>query len=224
VLDAACRAAEIYRVSSPGELSDLCQSLVAGKRMTGRRTAIISEAGGCCTVTADIASSYGLDVRPFSEALQEELRGIISARVGPVNPLDLGGDEREALHRSASALIESSEVDGVLIVGLLGFYSSHGVRGAPADTEDDALDEIRAAERLVAIAGRSRKPLVVSTVAPDSRVGDVLRSGGVYVHHDFEQPLRLLDASRCQRLRHRSRYLGSATGTRGGCSRRVASH
>jgi acyl-CoA synthetase (NDP forming) len=193
VLEAASQAAGIYLARSTAELSDLLQSLVAGKRMTGRRTAIISEAGGCCTVTADLASSYGLELQPFSLEVQFDLRGIISERVAPGNPLDLGGDEREALARSAKTLLEASDVDGLLIVGLLGFYSSHGIKGAPANAEEDALDEIRAAGRLVAIAGQSSKPMVVSTVAPASRAADVLRGGGIYVHGDFEPPLRLLE-------------------------------
>jgi acyl-CoA synthetase (NDP forming) len=193
VVESACEAAGIYRASSPGELSDLAQSLVAGKRMQGRRTAIVSEGGGHCTMTADLASSFGLEVEPFSPPLQEQLRTIISARVGAANPLDLGGDEREALTGSAEMLLQAPEVDGVLIVGLLGFYSSHGVSGAPADTPDDALDEVHAAERLVAIARESAKPMFVSTVAPDSGVGDVLRAGGVYVNREFEPPLRLLE-------------------------------
>ncbi|MDA2986126.1 MAG: acetate--CoA ligase family protein [Actinomycetota bacterium] len=193
LIDAACRSAGIFRADSPGEMSDLLFALTRGKRSNGHRTAIVSEGGGSCTIAADLASATGLEVVPFSSELAAALVGVVRAGVRIDNPLDLGGDERPALAASTKLLAEDDGVDAVLVAGLLGWYSGDGdVDGAPQDAPESAQLEVDAAHAIAGVARQTSKPIVVSTVIPKSAAGRILTSAGVFVHREYEPPLRLL--------------------------------
>ena len=79
-IDAACRAAGIVRVSTPRELVEVAQLLLAPDPPRGRRVAIVTDGGGSAVVAADLASAAGLELpialgRPVGKA-----RGCHAAR------------------------------------------------------------------------------------------------------------------------------------------------
>jgi len=190
-IDAACEAAGIERVSTPQQMIDVIEGLLLGSAATGRRVAVLADGGGHGALAADVVEAAGLSVTAFSSELAARLTGAIGTTGGTDNPVDLaGGGEQDiwSFQRAMDELLESSEVDAVLLTGYFGAYSSYGpeLAGAEREVAPGLARSIRA----------TRKPVVVHSMHPlaaedASRGGDeeplaLLRSGDVPVYADVE--------------------------------------
>jgi acyl-CoA synthetase (NDP forming) len=179
-IDAACSAAGIVRVSTPKELVDAAQALLAPARLRGRRIAVMGDGGGHCAVAADVLSETGFELPPLSERLRGQVAAMLPASAATANPVDFaGGGEQDVTTypRVARALLASGEVDAVLLTGYFGGYGDG--------------PELRAAEELAGMA-----PLVVHTMHADSGAAAALRAGGVPVCREIEAAARMLDVLR----------------------------
>jgi acyl-CoA synthetase (NDP forming)/GNAT superfamily N-acetyltransferase len=84
---------------------------------SGRRVAIVSNAGGLGVLAADAADANGLAVPELSADLRAELGGQVSGTTGTSNPIDLGaGASADNLRGVVEPLLASSEVDALLVV------------------------------------------------------------------------------------------------------------
>lgn len=82
----------------------------------GARLGIVSNAGGIGVLAADTAEDLGLHVPEFSPRLRDTLQALVHGTVGTSNPVDLGaGASAEHLSGAASAILESGEVDALLV-------------------------------------------------------------------------------------------------------------
>ena len=81
-------------------------------------------------------------------------------------------------------LLASEQVDGVLLTGYFGGYS----------TEQSNLTEpeLAAARQMAAAVAAQGKPLVVQTIYPDGPSAQVLRAAGVSVHRDVDRACAVL--------------------------------
>ncbi|HYA09817.1 MAG TPA: CoA-binding protein, partial [Gaiellaceae bacterium] len=126
-VDAACRAAGIVRVSTPRELVEVAQLLLAPNQPEGRRAAIVTDGGGSAVVAADLASAAGLELPTLSDELSAELAAVLPETATTTNPVDFAGAGEQDLRsyeRVPRLLLESGEVDAVLLTGYLGGYSA----------------------------------------------------------------------------------------------------
>jgi acyl-CoA synthetase (NDP forming) len=179
VVDAACAAAGVLRAESPEHLVDLVAGLDSPRRSTGRRVAVLTDGGGHGAVAADALGAAGLHTPVLSPALRARLSELLWPQSAVANPVDLAGmGEQDPLSylRATSALLESGEVDGVLLTGYFGGYSL-----LPTSL---AQRELTTAADLVSRITGQTKPVVVHTVYPDSPSSRVLRGAGVPVHRD----------------------------------------
>src|SRR5258708_30915622 len=113
-VDAACRAAGILRVSTPREMVELAQGLLAPHQPRGPRVGVAGDGGGHVALAADLATGYGLVVPAVSRALSEKLASTLPTNAATRNPVDLaGGGEQDFFNyaRGIGALLESGEVD-----------------------------------------------------------------------------------------------------------------
>ena len=193
-VDAACRAAGVYRVETPRELVDLGQALLAKQRPRGRRIAIIGDGGGYGAVAADLCGSHGLELPVLEAQTQEALRGVLPPTAATANPVDLAGAGEQdtfSFARSTRILLEAPEVDAVLFTAYYGGYSEQS-------------DELR--EREVEVAGvlaeavaETGRTLIVHTMYWDSPPARALRAAGVPVYRAIESAVsslaRLVDGS-----------------------------
>ena len=76
-VDAACRAAGVYRVDSPRELVDLAQALLSTARPSGRRVAVVGDGGGYGAVAADLCGAHGLTLPELSATTQAILQSLL---------------------------------------------------------------------------------------------------------------------------------------------------
>ena len=178
-VDAACRAAGVFRVSTPRELVDLAHALCAGPRPRGRRVAVVGDGGGHGVIAADVAIGLGLEVPPFTDGLAGRLGEVLPPRAATRNPVDTAGGEGDfwTYERLPRVVLESGEVDAVLLTGYFGGY------GQDEELRESELEVAQVIPRAPAESGR---PLVVQTMYAGSPAAATLRAGGVPVYREIE--------------------------------------
>lgn len=179
-IDAACRAAGIVRVTTPKELVDVAQGLLARRRPAGRRLALVGDGGGTGVIAADAATAAGLVLPPLSDGLRARLR--LPATSVTSNPVDLAGageQDVQSYERVVRAILESAEVDAVLLTGYLGGYG--GIAG-------DGLGarELEVARALAEAAGDGAGALACQLMYWDAAPARELRAAGIPVHREIE--------------------------------------
>ncbi len=186
-VDAACRSAGIVRVATPRELIDAAQLLLAARRPRGRRLAVVGDGGGTGVIAADVAAAAGLDLPTLSDGLRAQLSQDLPSTSVTANPVDLAGAGEQdfgSYARVIGGILESGEVDTVLLTGYLGGYG-----GQHDDLEAVELDVARS---LAAAADASGRALVCHLMYADAPPARLLRREGVPVYREIEGGLRTL--------------------------------
>lgn len=185
-VDAACRAAGIVRVSTPKELVDVAQALRASSRPQGRRVAIVGDGGGTGVIAADRATELGLELPSLSPALTARLREHMPTVVTD-NPVDLAGSGEQDFanfERATRLVLESGEVDAVVMTGYFGGYS---------EMSDEFRErETAVAHAIVAAVEEIGRPLLVQAMFWRSAPAGALREGRVPVYREIEAALGAL--------------------------------
>jgi acyl-CoA synthetase (NDP forming) len=187
VIDAACGAAGIERVRSPQELVDVAEALLRQPRPRGQRVAVLADGGGHAGVAAGLAAAAGLEVPALSAPLAARLREELGPAAATANPIDLAGaGERDVtcFERVADLMLESGEVDALLMTGYFGGYGEYA--------ESLRERELAVAERLAAVVPARGRPLYVHTMNAESPAADVLRRRGVPVQPAIERAVATL--------------------------------
>ena len=178
-IDAACIAAGVVRVSTPRELVDVAQLLLAPDLPRGRRVAIVTDGGGSAVVAADLASVAGLELPPLSEDLSARLAAVMPHTATTTNPVDFAGAGEQDLssyERVPRLLLESGEVDSVLLTGYLGGYSATSGELREPETE--------AARGLARASTETGRTTLVQTMYWQEAPAVALRAAGVPVYRD----------------------------------------
>jgi acyl-CoA synthetase (NDP forming) len=187
VVDAACAAGGVRRVDHPAHLVGLIEGLLGPRRMPGRRVAVLTDGGGHGAVAADALTIAGLETPLLEEPTRARLRDVLWASSGVANPVDLAGAgdlDPMGYARAVEVLLSGPEVDGVLVTGYFGGYSSE--LGAVHDIE------LTAAHAIAASARAQHKPVVVHTIFPNGPTAALLRAAGVPVHRDVDRACAVL--------------------------------
>jgi acetate---CoA ligase (ADP-forming) len=187
VVDAACAAVGARRVDHPTQLADLLLALRSPQRMTGDGVAILTDGGGHGAVAADALASAGLSTPALTGSLVGELESALWAHATVTNPVDLAGAGEQdvaSYARGVELLLASDQVDGVLLTGFFGGYST--------EQSDLAAPELAAAARMASVVAAQGKPLVVQTIYPESPSAEVLRDAGIPVHRDVDRACAVL--------------------------------
>jgi len=127
-----------------------------------------------------VIADAGFDVPELSEPLQAAIKQRI-AKASPQNPVDLAGGGEEDFFSyafAARALLESDELDGVLMTGYFGGYSQYSEAFSERETE--------VAREIARAAADTGKPLVAQSMYPDAPPSAALREGGVPVYLTIE--------------------------------------
>jgi acyl-CoA synthetase (NDP forming) len=185
-VDAACRAAGIVRVSTPQELVDVAKALLVGRRPRGPRVAVFGDGGGHGVVAADLAGAFGLEVPVLSDALRSELASVLRATATTTNPIDFAGGEEDLarFEQVARILLDSDEVDALLLTGYFGGYGG--------EVAELSAREVDVAVALARAAAALERPLVVHTIYPESAAASALRAEGVLVYREIERAVQAL--------------------------------
>jgi acyl-CoA synthetase (NDP forming) len=185
-IEAASVAAGIELVSSPKEVVDLAQALLAGRRPQGKRIALAADGGGHTVVASDLAAAAGLELPALSEATRARLAEALPPTASLVNPVDFaGGGEQDisSFAKVARALLESGEVDAVLFTGYFGGYAHY--------SEEFRRREVESAEGMAKAAADTGLPLLAHTMYWRSQPAEMLRASGVPVFREVEAAVRV---------------------------------
>ena len=187
VIDAACAAVGAHRVHHPTEMADLLVALRVPWRMAGRRAAILTDGGGHGAVAADALGAAGLQIPVLTGPVTDELEAALWAQATVTNPVDLAGAGEQdvaSYARGVQTLLASDQVDGVLLTGYFGGYST--------EQSNLTAPELAAAHQMADAVAAQGKPLVVQTIYPESPACQVLRAVGVPVHRDVDRACTVL--------------------------------
>jgi acyl-CoA synthetase (NDP forming) len=181
VVEAACRAAGAILVETPAQAVDVAQLLLDAPIPAGRRIAVVGDSGGQGAVAADVLSRNGLEL-PVLGSVAARVAALLPPAAGIRNPIDLAGaGERDLTTYSTlvEMLLESGEVDGVVLTGYFGSY------GADAPSLESA--ELAVVDAVGALAERHRRPVIVHSMSRDSVAVRALREHGIPTYATIDQ-------------------------------------
>ena len=196
IVAAACQDAGVELVRTPREMTAVLAALAGGRRAHGRRVAVFTDGGGHGVIAADAAEAAGFAVPELGPGVQEKLAGQLWGPSALGNPVDLAGmGEQDPMSYAAvvRTLLDSDEVDAVLMTGYFGGYSADsgglgGAAGTLGATELEAADSIARAVRA------SAKPVVAQSMYPDAPSCQNLQAAGIPVFAAIEDAARALAA------------------------------
>jgi len=193
VVAAAARAAGVHVVKTPHQMIDLINAQVRAQPLRGSRIAVVGDGGGHGAVACDVATAAGLELPRLSDALSEALAAQLPDTAATRNPVDLaGGGEQDfySYARVARTLLESGEIDGVLLTGYFGGYAEY--------SEDFAMLEGNVARAITAAVAETGRPMVAHSMYSDSPTAQALLEGGVPVYTSIEAAAGALAGLRAQ--------------------------
>ncbi|SEQ80394.1 CoA binding domain-containing protein [Amphritea atlantica] len=141
VYDAFFRELGVIRVNTFDEFLDIPAVLVAGRKLAGRRVAVLTSTGGAGTLIADSLGVTAFDTPPPDVDTAEKLRALQGDTPTALdrNPIDvtLAGLQPDLLRQAIRILLESDSYDAlVVIIGSSGLAMPDLVVGAITDSLD----------------------------------------------------------------------------------------
>lgn len=183
-VDAASRAAGIVQVTTPRQLVDTVQALLLPRRPKGPRLAVFSDGGGHGVIAADLADAAGFELPRLSDRLAGTLLDALGPTAATGNPVDFAGGGEQDLDRFelvARLLLDSGEVDAVLLTGYFGGYATSG--------SEYADWEVRVARGMSDASASSGRPLVVHTMYPSLTAASAFRAESIPVYREIESAI-----------------------------------
>jgi acetyltransferase len=191
VAQSAFRRAGIIVVEHSDELFPAAEALSSLPPMHRRRVAILADGGGHATIAADVLTDHGLTIPRLRRETRERLAAVLSPNATLSNPIDVAGStdaDPGVFADCARILLESDQVDGLLLVGLFGGY---GLRFA------DRLKFIEedAAHRMGKLVQETGKPIVVHSLYKFAKPHslDLLRYYGIPVYDSVDTACLCID-------------------------------
>lgn len=173
IFDGICRQAGIVRPESVEEACELAATFATQPLPRGRRTLILTVAGGWGVLTADACAREGLALTPLPDDLRKSVDGLVPARWSRGNPVDLaGGETRDTIPQVLEMAAAHPDIDAILYLGIGiqaaqanvfksgSFYPDYGLdRMAEFHIAQDA----RYARAAVEVSDRYQKPVLVAS-------------------------------------------------------------
>lgn len=192
VLDAALRQAGITRARSIGDLFDFALAFAETPAPSGKRVAIVTNAGGPGVVTTDAVIEAGLEIAGLGTATKSRLHKALPAEASVHNPVDCIGDARADRYETAlSAVLADKGVDSVIVL-----------------LTPQAMTEIDETARVIIEAReKSAKPILASFMGGQAVASGLalLQKDGVAAYQSPERAVRSLAALTAHALHQREK-------------------
>lgn len=115
--ESAFAKAGVQRANSAEELFEWSRALAWLPLPTGRRMAVLTNAGGPGVMSADFIESHNMTLAEISDETREKLRAILPPAASLMNPVDmLSNASPHEYATSLQILLADPNVDGVLLV------------------------------------------------------------------------------------------------------------
>jgi len=117
VYDALMSQAGVQRVESVKDLFDYARTFADPTPARGRRTAIVTNAGGPGIMATDACIRYGLELARFHDYTIKSLKFQMPPTASIKNPVDVIGDARHDRYRAAlDAVSADQDVDQIVVI------------------------------------------------------------------------------------------------------------
>lgn len=187
VVAAGCRAAGSVLVDTPAQAVELAHLLLGSPLPPGRRVAVVSDSGGQGALAADVLTREGLVVPRLSPTTAQALARALPATAAVGNPVDLAGAGEQDLgsySHVVESLLDSGEVDAVVLTGYFGCYGD--------DTPELVERELEVVKTLADAVRVHGRPVVVHSMSQDSQAVQTLRANAVPTLHTIDAAARSL--------------------------------
>lgn len=185
VYDAIMAQAGVIRVENVQDLFDYADIFVDPVRPPGRKTCIVTNAGGPGIMATDACIRYGLTLSKLQDYTLKSLKFQMPATGSLKNPVDVIGDARHDRYRSAlDAVIADENVDQVLVL-----------------VTPQSMTNVGDIARVIAEAKEySPKPLIACLMG----LADVVE--GVKILHDHKVPTYAFPESAMRAMAAKTRF------------------
>jgi acetate---CoA ligase (ADP-forming) len=142
-VDALFHHAGVLRAASLEELVDVATLLSSQPEPTGRRTAILTNAGGLGILAADACEAAGLELPELQDATRVALSELLAAEASVANPVDMLGGATAATYAEAlPLLLADPQVDAAIVLFVPTVTANadavaHAVEAAVAEAQPD---------------------------------------------------------------------------------------
>jgi acetyltransferase len=189
-----CRQLGVLRAPTVEHAFEWAATLTTQPLPHGRRTAILTSAGGWGVLAADACAAAGLTLPPLPDDLRREIDAMLPARWSRNNPIDLaGGETRDTIPALLESIAAHPAFDAVVYLGAGiqanqahalrsgGFYPDFGIARI---VEFHERQDRRYGEAAREVSLRNRKPVLVASelVYADRAYGNAaplaVRAGG----------------------------------------------
>jgi acetyltransferase len=117
VYDAVLAQGGVLRVDSVKELFDYAEVFVDPSLPSGRRTAVVTNAGGPGIMATDACIRYGMSLPRFQEYTLKSLRYQLPPTSSLKNPVDVVGDAKHDRYRAALDAVSADEgIDQLMVI------------------------------------------------------------------------------------------------------------
>ena len=153
-VDALFRQAGVMRAATLEELLDVATLLARQPLPTGRRVAVLTNAGGLGILCADACEAAGLELPALGDATVAALQGLLPAEASTANPVDMLGSATAATYEAVMPLLLADRrVDAVIVL-----FVPPVVAGAT---------EVAAGISRAVAASHTKKPVLASLISGD---------------------------------------------------------
>ena len=158
-VDALFRQTGVIRAESLEELFDLSAALATQPLPTGRRVAVITNAGGPAILCADACEAAGLSIVELSQFVRIRLASFLPTTASLGNPVDMIATATPADYaRAIQTVRRSDEVDALIVI-----YLVAGVASAA-----DVTQAIQSAIADIREHGKAEQPVLVCLMPDQS--------------------------------------------------------
>ncbi|MBZ5556272.1 MAG: GNAT family N-acetyltransferase [Acidobacteriia bacterium] len=167
-VDALFHQSGVIRADTIDEMFDLASCLEAQPLPSGRRIAIVTNAGGPGILAVDACEAAGLQVTPFSPATRQRLAAFLPAEASVGNPVDMVASAGPNEYRRAvEAVLTAEETDALIVI-----YTP-----VDATRAGDTLHAIREGVAAGRHAGATGKPILMCVMADGNRPQPLIVEG-----------------------------------------------
>jgi len=202
VCRAVLESAGVFLADTLAEFENALRVLprLSGKAFTGRRAALVSNAGFECVIMADgLKGGDGLELARFSRQTCSGVAGLFKPlgidRLQDVrNPLDLTPVADDAAFAGAIELVLADRGVDCAVVSPVPMTGALQTLAPAPDHGENIYDPKSVGQRLIAILGRTDKPAVVNidAGAPYDPLAQMLEDAGLPVFRRSDEALRFL--------------------------------
>jgi acetate---CoA ligase (ADP-forming) len=172
-VDALFRQAGVLRARTLEELVDTAALLSSQPLPRGRRTAVVTNAGGLGILCADACEAGGLELSVLGTETRERLRAVVPADASVENPVDLLGSATADTYQAVvPLLLADPAIDSVIVLFVPPVVATAdevaaAIARAAADADKPVLAVIVSADGIPAVLRRPDSP-VAAFLYPES--------------------------------------------------------